>query len=91
MDTQATRKEVIQLVNLLPETKLQSARDYLAFLYYTYEVDEANLRKEDELWERTFAEFPEQTSAMAREAREAYLAGNTTGIDDDGEELKPAP
>ena len=90
MDMQATRQDVIRLAQMLPESKLESARDYLAYLYYLYEADEVKMRQEDEQWERTFVKFPEQTSSMAREARETYLAGNAIDIVDEGEELKPA-
>ncbi len=109
MDMQATREEVIRLVSQIPEAKLESARDYLAYLAlvndtHTADLDEAErlarelfgdvseekLAAEDKIWEQTFEATADKLALFAREARDAYLSGNTTEIDDSGPELKPA-
>lgn len=86
-----TRDEIINLVQLLPDEKLESARDYLSFLYYAYGVSEAQMQAEDADWERAFASNPDKHRMMAREAEEDYLAGRTTTMefDQDNQELKP--
>ncbi len=73
-----TRDEVINLIRSLPEDKLESARDYLSFLYYAYGTSEAQMQAEDADWEGAFASNPEKHRALAREAQEDYLTGRTT-------------
>ena len=38
MDTQATREVIIQLVRRIPDSKLESVRDYLAFLALSAQI-----------------------------------------------------
>jgi hypothetical protein len=86
-----TRESVLDLVRAIPDDKLESAYDFLAYLYYANPASEEDLKAEDEKWDRLFASNPEALERLAREAHEDYLAGRTTGIDDSGDELKPAP
>ena len=86
-----TYDDVIGLIKLLPEDKLESARDYLSFLYYAYGTSEAQMQAEDAKWESAFASNPDRHRALAREAQEDYIAGRTTAMNfnDENEELTP--
>jgi recombinational DNA repair protein (RecF pathway) len=102
-----TREDVIHLIESLPEDKLASVYDFASYIQSRTDAlmeeedrlaselfgdaTEEQLRAEDEKWDQLFADTEDKLLKLAEEAEEAYRTGQTTGIDDSGDELKPVP
>ncbi len=88
-----THQQVIELVKMLPKERLQSLYDFTVFLKQqsmalTPETDlfgeSAEEIEDDEArWQEQFAASRESLRAMAREAKEDYLAGRTKPMEFD--------
>ena len=88
-----THQQVIELVKMLPQERLQSLYDFTVFLKQqstslTPETDlfgESGEEIEDDeaRWQEQFAASRESLRAMARETKEDYLAGRTKPMEFD--------
>ncbi|MCL5996205.1 MAG: hypothetical protein M1546_09120 [Chloroflexi bacterium] len=93
-----TYEQVIERVKALPLDKLPSVYDFVGYLAAQTEsgavppwlnASEAQMRAEDEVWDAILAADPDKLRRLAERAAEAYRAGQTSGINSDGDELTP--
>lgn len=90
-----TRQQVIELVESLPEERLQSLYDFTLFLQrqpllLTPETDlfgesATEIEADEERWQDAFAASRQRLRAMAQEAKESYLAGHTEPMEFDSD------
>jgi len=90
-DRQDTVSELLAIARRLPPERVSQLLDFARFIDFQAtrgsdswleEETEDEMRASDERWEQLFArpEAKRVMRAMAREAREDYLAGRTTAI-----------